>query len=425
MSGPWHGLDRASVSPHLRLRERHDLSLFAGLGVASLCIFSDSVSNALTYVRNIEASYGLQLVPGLVVLATAFSIHQANKHRLAKFESREQARRAAGAQAVAAQNEALVAFGHALAAALGQTSQDSVHEVIARDMPGLMPGREVWVLLRDADGAWTCIVSVGESAPADRERAARFAVGESNAATGSDAFVCLPLVVGDTVFGAVGVNASPALTDHQQRVLVAAASLMAASLKNADLVRQTRLAGMRDQLTGFYNKAHTLEILEAEMRRARRSGHPLSAIMVDLDGLKAVNDSRGHLCGDSLITAATTAIHSALRGSDIKGRYGGDEFLVLLPETPIEGAEQVAEGLRRNIEAQHVSWNGERIGSTASLGVTAWTKDDQSPATLIARVDTALYRAKGLGRNVVVSSRLGPLPKLPPLDITPDPTVAT
>jgi diguanylate cyclase (GGDEF)-like protein len=131
--------------------------------------------------------------------------------------------------------------------------------------------------------------------------------------------------------------------------------------------------------------------------------------MVDLDGLKAVNDRRGHLCGDALITAATGAIQSALRGSDVKGRYGGDEFLLLLPETPIEGAEQVAEGLRRSIDAQQVWWNGERIGATASLGVTAWTREDQAPDAIVARADAALYRAKAQGRNAVVSSRQGAL----------------
>jgi diguanylate cyclase (GGDEF)-like protein len=394
----------------LRLKERHDVSLLAGLAVASFCIFSDSVASTLTYVRGIEAAYGLQLVPGLVVLATAFSIHQAHKHRLAKVESREQARRNEGAQAVAAHNEALVAFGHALAAALGKTSRDSVHDVIARGMPGLLPGREVWVLTRDADLGWTSIVAVGDSAPADRERAARLAVGETDASSASEsAYACFPLVVGSAAFGAVGVGTTPALTDHQHRVLGTAASLMAAALKNADLVRQTRLAGMRDQLTGFFNRAHTLELLEAEMRRARRSGLPLSIVMVDLDGLKAVNDRRGHLCGDALITAATGAIQSALRGSDVKGRYGGDEFLLLLPETPIEGAEQVAEGLRRSIDAQQVWWNGERIGATASLGVTAWTREDQAPDAIVARADAALYRAKAQGRNAVVSSRQGAL----------------
>ena len=408
----------------LRLKERHDVSLLAGLAAASFCIFSDSVASTLTYVRGIEAAYGLQLVPGLVVLATAFSIHQAHKHRLAKFESREQARRAEGAQAVAAHNEALVAFGHALAAALGKTSQDSVHDVIARDVPGLLPGREVWVLTRDSDGMWTSIVAVGDSAPADRERAARFAVGETDASSGSESpYTCFPLVVGSAALGAVGVSATPALSDHQHRVLGTAASLMAAALKNADLVRQTRLAGMRDQLTGFFNKAHTLELLEAEMRRARRSGLPLSIVMVDIDGLKAVNDRLGHLCGDALITAAAAAIQCALRGSDIKGRYGGDEFLVLLPETPIEGAEQVAEGLRRIIDTQHVWWNGERVGSTASLGVTAWTGEDQAPDTLIARADAALYHAKELGRNAVVSSRLGRLPAQPAHETLPGSTI--
>jgi diguanylate cyclase (GGDEF)-like protein len=186
---------------------------------------------------------------------------------------------------------------------------------------------------------------------------------------------------------------------------------MAAALRNADLVRQTRLTGMRDQLTGFFNRAHTLEMLEAEMRRARRSGHPLSVVMLDLDGLKAINDSRGHLCGDTLITAASAAIQSALRGSDVKGRYGGDEFVLILPETPTEGAGQVAEGLRRSIDALHIWWNGERISATASLGVTTWCDEDQEPEAVIARADAALFHATQTGRNTVARSRFGEPPE--------------
>ena len=397
-----------------RLRQRHDLSLVAGLAAASLCIFSDTVAATLTYVRGIEAAYGLQLLPGLVILASAFSIQQAHKYRQTRVEAVEQARRADAAKATAAQTEALVGFGHALAAALDRTAHHSVYDVIARETPELIPDREVWVLTRDSEQKWTSLVAVGGSSPTERERAARVAVGETDRPSGSEPpYACFPLVVGDTAFGALGVGTTPPLTDHQHRVLGATASLMAAALKNADLVRQTRLAGMRDQLTGFFNQAHTLELLEAEMRRARRSGHPLSVVMLDLDGLKAANDTRGHLCGDALITSASAAISSSLRGSDVKGRYGGDEFVVILPETPAEGAEQVAEGLRQGIAAQHVAWNGQRVSITASLGVTTWTREDQDPAMIIARVDAALLRAKELGRNVAVSSRVGVLRRRP------------
>lgn len=401
-----HLEESASVSGLLRLKGRHDLSLLVGLIAASLCVFSGSVASALTYVDEIEGIYDLELVPGLVVLATAFSIHQARKHRLAKFDSRENARLADEAEVRAAQAEWLVVFGHALAAALGDESREAIPAVIARDTPTLLPGRDVWVLTRDRNHAWTSIVAMGGSSPADRERAARVALGETEPSLDREPrYTCFPLAVGETAMGVLGVAATPPLTEHEHRVLGAAAALMAVSLKNAFLVQQTREAGMRDQLTGFFNRAYALEMLEAEMRRAWRSTHPLSILMLDLDGLKMINDVRGHLCGDALIAATCATIRSALRGSDVKCRYGGDEFVLLLPETPIEGAERVADSLRLHIQSQQVSWNGDSIGMTASLGVTALEDADRDPLTLISRADAALSRAKASGRNAVCSSR--------------------
>src|SRR5436853_4935903 len=120
--------------------------------------------------------------------------------------------------------------------------------------------------------------------------------------------------------------------------------------------------------------------------------------MVDLDKFKEINDHYGHLCGDAVLAAIGVKMREVLRGSDLKCRYGGEEFLVLLPETPLEGAKRVAETLRRELADMPIAWKSEAIGITASLGVTVALPSEIDSNALIGRADAALYRAKDQGR---------------------------
>ncbi|HEY6617677.1 MAG TPA: GGDEF domain-containing protein, partial [Vicinamibacterales bacterium] len=156
-----------------------------------------------------------------------------------------------------------------------------------------------------------------------------------------------------------------------------------------------------DGLTGCFNRAHALEVLDAEIRRARRSKLPLSLIIFDLDNFKGINDRHGHLCGDAVLAAIGARMKSELRGSDLKCRYGGDEFMVILPDTPLGGARQVSENLRQAMESQPITWNSEHVRITASFGVAVVNPTDQDPLAAVARADAALYRAKEHGRNDV------------------------
>jgi diguanylate cyclase (GGDEF)-like protein len=142
-------------------------------------------------------------------------------------------------------------------------------------------------------------------------------------------------------------------------------------------------------------------VLDSELRRARRSKLPLSLLMFDLDNFKAINDRHGHLCGDAVLAAVGAIMKAELRGSDIKCRYGGDEFMVILPDTPAGGARQVCDNLRRAITERPVVWNDGHIAVTASFGVSAVNIADHDPRTAIARADAALYRAKQVGRNAI------------------------
>lgn len=158
-----------------------------------------------------------------------------------------------------------------------------------------------------------------------------------------------------------------------------------------------------DSLTGLPNRRRFMEVLDGEIERAGRYERDLSIVLADLDHFKRVNDNWGHLVGDDVLRATARALHSVCRDVDLAGRVGGEELALILPETSREGAESVAERLRRRIAAlRHEAPDGEIFEVTASLGV-AWLDDDvSSREDLLRAADRALYRAKDGGRNQVV-----------------------
>jgi len=183
-----------------------------------------------------------------------------------------------------------------------------------------------------------------------------------------------------------------------------AAALLAISIRNAQLFQDLRENSLRDTLTGCFNRAYAIEVLDTELRRARRAHTPISLIMFDIDRFKDINDRYGHLCGDAVLAAVGARMREVLRGSDVKCRYGGEEFLVLLPETPLEGAKRVAETLRRGLTEMPINWKAETVSVTASFGVSGAQPAEVDGTALIARADAALYRAKNQGRNCVCVS---------------------
>jgi diguanylate cyclase (GGDEF)-like protein len=379
----------------MRLFSRNDLVLLVGLTAALFVVFSRALARLLDVVHDVEKSSGLQLMPGLFILLAVFIFHQLRKRHEIQAEARGQAAAARQANERAAEMERLVTFGEALARAL---DCESIRVATAMHLPLLAPGRGVWAMTRTGDG-WRPLVVVGDSSPHDRERAARRALGEGESMPGAD--LCFPMIVAGQPVGVLGVSPEPPLTDHQRSVLSTAAALLAVSLKNAELFLEVKENGARDALTGCYNRRHAIEVIDAELRRARRSQMPLSLLMFDLDHFKQINDRYGHLCGDAVLAAVGARMRAVLRGSDLKCRYGGEEFLVLLPETPLAGAQRVAETLRREIEKAVVPWNEQDIRVTASFGVTVIAPGETDPLAVVARADAALYRAKQQGRNCV------------------------
>jgi diguanylate cyclase (GGDEF)-like protein len=170
------------------------------------------------------------------------------------------------------------------------------------------------------------------------------------------------------------------------------------------LFRAVEDRAMRDGLTRVYNRAYLAEWLPRQLRAARRAGSPLAALMVDVDYFKRINDTRGHAAGDQVLIALARCIDRELRASDVVVRYGGEEFTVILPDTPVAGAFVTAERLRAAIAAM-TDRDGLPAGLriSASIGLAAVLKGDDG-AQLLPRADAALYLAKRGGRNRVVAA---------------------
>ncbi len=153
-----------------------------------------------------------------------------------------------------------------------------------------------------------------------------------------------------------------------------------------------------DGLTQIHNKRFLQEELERELMRARRHNRHLSALMFDIDHFKRINDQYGHLAGDHVLRELARVVQERIRRDEIFARWGGEEFALILPETPLEGAYQLGEDLRARIEAHRFVFQGEHILVTISGGAALLGEDDSS-ADLIKAADTKLYEAKRSGRN--------------------------
>jgi diguanylate cyclase (GGDEF)-like protein len=164
---------------------------------------------------------------------------------------------------------------------------------------------------------------------------------------------------------------------------------------------QLREQAIRDPLTGLYNRRHLDETLGRELVRAVRSGRPLSLVMVDVDHFKAVNDVHGHQAGDQVLQAVGQLLQRHSRGGDTIGRYGGEEFLLILPEMTAEKAHARAEQWRAGIAAMSFAHGAAVIRVTASFGVASCHLHGHTADALIAAADSALYTAKRAGRNQV------------------------
>jgi diguanylate cyclase (GGDEF)-like protein len=167
------------------------------------------------------------------------------------------------------------------------------------------------------------------------------------------------------------------------------------------LFQEFRQLATTDPLTGLHNRRHFFSLASNEFSRTCRYNRPLAALMLDIDHFKKVNDSFGHAAGDRVLSEVAQCCREALRSTDINGRYGGEEFVFLLPETDQDAAQAFAERLRRTIADLPIALEGHALHITASLGLASQTNDCPSLEALLDRSDQALYAAKRSGRNRV------------------------
>lgn len=176
--------------------------------------------------------------------------------------------------------------------------------------------------------------------------------------------------------------------------------------ENLDLTVRNRTlseVSSRDTLTGLYNRWYVIEKIDSELNRAIRHGSPMSLLMLDIDHFKRINDTWGHPAGDEVLKSVGKMLKESCRVYDVPGRYGGEEFCIVLPETKPGNTNVVAERIRKRLESTELPMGGESVAVTASIGIAGTENqgDDEmlSPAALIDRADRALYSAKTRGRN--------------------------
>jgi diguanylate cyclase (GGDEF)-like protein len=225
-------------------------------------------------------------------------------------------------------------------------------------------------------------------------------VGDPNAAGERIAF---PLRVGSSDFGSLVLSCESFDADQVETAASLAAQVVVA-LENARLHRIVERQALVDSLTGLANRRSFEATLRAELARAARFGDSVSVVFADLDDFKQVNDRHGHAAGDEVLKAFAAALQRTVRESDVAGRWGGEEFALVLPGTDIEGGARLAERARATIESHELQMpNGEQLSVTASFGVAAYPESHEL-GELLAAADSALYAAKREGKNRVVAS---------------------
>jgi len=217
-------------------------------------------------------------------------------------------------------------------------------------------------------------------------------------------YLVIPICLHDQVRGLLRLDGDTPgkFSAEDAKRLQPLANAAAIALENARLFGEVQRLAITDGLTGTYNRRHFFELAEHELNRASRFGHPVSAILLDVDHFKQVNDTYGHAAGDQVLRVLAERCGESIRDIDILGRYGGEEFAIILPATDLSGARNVAERLRQCISDVPVLTDRGDITITISVGVAS---NDQDVAALLNRADAAMYAAKQAGRNRVAVFR--------------------
>jgi diguanylate cyclase (GGDEF)-like protein len=212
------------------------------------------------------------------------------------------------------------------------------------------------------------------------------------------AAIVRPSIIVSVVTANSAFNAGSAVL---YQIVALAFQLTLVALVVSQFVAELRTASRYDPLTGLLNRRAFEEALQAEVHRSRRLGEPFSVLMLDVDHFKDINDHEGHAAGDRALQHLGTLLAAHMRDIDRVGRYGGEEFVVLLPGAAQHDARVTAERLREKVQGLPPRWQERALSLTVSIGVSEWRGEKDDVASLLARADAALYQAKEAGRNCV------------------------
>lgn len=223
--------------------------------------------------------------------------------------------------------------------------------------------------------------------------------------------ICAPMIAHGDLLGLLHLRyhrseaqkGEEVFSSYQRMLVNTVAEQVGLAIANLRLRESLQQQSIRDPLTGLYNRRFLEEVLERELAQARRRRVPLALVIADVDRFKNFNDSFGHEAGDMVLQSLARLLKSSLRGSDVVCRYGGEEFVLVLPEATASGAQARAEALRSAVHALQLHYREQPLGPiTVSFGVAAFPEHGDSSKALLAAADVALYEAKRSGRDRVV-----------------------
>jgi diguanylate cyclase (GGDEF)-like protein len=389
----------------VRLITRNDASLVVGLIAGTVVVFQRPLRFIWEAAWEVQERYHVDLLPALAIFAGVFIFHEARKRQQGKADALAAAAEAAQARMRSAELERLMAISQALANALEPAT---LQQALWRHLPAFAGEREFWMLTRRSDHWETFLQETTATRRRSSEQLEAIADRAVSPETLPDArltgiiegdILCFPMVAAGVAMGVLGIHDGATVTSDERKALGVATGLVAIAVRNVQLFLETREYSVRDSLTNCFNRGHGLEVLDGEMQRARRSRLPLSILMFDIDRFKTINDELGHLRGDDLLRAVGAQLTRVLRSTDVRCRYGGDEFLIILPDTPLIGAQQAAESVRREMATLAMVTGGRTIPVTVSVGVAAAGPAELGVTALVERADDALYQAKRAGRD--------------------------
>ena len=214
-------------------------------------------------------------------------------------------------------------------------------------------------------------------------------------------FAALSIMAKEKILGMMGIGSygHREFPDWEVRMLGTIANQIGMAIDNAQLYEHALELAFTDGLTGLYNRRYLMDQIEREFIRAQRSKAPLSLIMIDLDGLKGINDRFGHHVGDSFLKEVARIVKANTRASDVAARWGGDEFMLLAPGTDSKGADKIAERIRAQVEHFKIKLEGEEAGITISAGIVSYPTNASVVPELVKKADEAMYCAKRAGKN--------------------------